>query len=316
VESAETSAFLAAQGELANNRAATGGDVEEYKSVYHETFKQTAAGEKPGERRVVAVSRSTHTSDSTQPRENNNEKMATTTVIEQPKVLPVVLPPAYVPVLPEGEYDPWPTGLLEAVLARVSFVSPTRSTFEGPSASASPSPIRQLHPKENTPFSPAVLQSSSQPTSPSPSSFRHRRSTPPKELHSNESTHRADIDDEEEQDNNEDWSAVATVSTPEDSDYDGEDDEPLLFDHSESSLEVKKRSTKKTAGSATRTFTKYAICLGVVGLLIWLGLSGSARSALEHTRGYEIKYEDGKPKVMWKFGVHDRMKMKMYDYED
>lgn len=312
VEPAETSAFLAAQFE--NKRAATGGDVKEYKPVYHETFKQTAAGEKPGERRVVAVSKSTHTSITTQPKQDNNENLATTTVTEQPKALPVVLPPVDAPVLPEGEYDPWPTGLQEAVLARVSFISPTRSTFEGPITSASPSPVRGLLAKENAPFSPAVLQTSSQPTSPSPSSFRNRHTEPSKELHFNENALRANFNDEEEEDNNEDWSAVATVSTPEDSDYDGAEDEPLLFDHSESALEVKKRPTKKTTGSAARTFVKYAICLGVVGLLVWLGTSESARNALEHIRGYEVRYEEGRPKVMWKFGVGDRMKM--YDYED
>jgi len=220
----------------------------------------------------------------------------------------MVMPPAHAPVLPEGEYDPWPTGLEEAVLARVSFVSPTRSTFKGPSTSASPSPVRECLAKEDNLSSPAVPQNSSQPTTPSPTSFRHRRVSPPQELQLNKSALRADIDDEEEYDNTNgcsETSAVATVNTFEESDQDEEEAEPLLFDHSESSVEVKKRTSMKTARDAIGSFMKYGVCLAAVVLLVWLGTSESLKHALENIRGYEIEYDDGRPKVMWKFGVRD-----------
>lgn len=307
VEASEKGAFLAAQAEQQNNRVAAVENEQECKPVYHETFKQSASGERPGERHVVTVSKTTHTSDSVHPKEENNEDMATSTMLGQPKAASVLLPPAYAPALPEGEYDPWPTGLQEAVLARVSFVSPTRSTFEGHLGSASASPVGKVSVKADSPFSPATANDSSQPTTPSPSSFRHRRPGPPKELQFNEDTLRADISDGEEEENNDDWSATSAthaVHTP-DADSDKDEEEPLLVDYSESSLEVKKRSARETVTTAAGSLVKYGLGLGVVLLLIWLGMSESVRTAVGHIKKYEVEYHEGRPKVVWKFGVHD-----------
>jgi len=184
VEAHDTEMFLTSQRAIEARRAEFAQNDGEYRPVFNEIYKKTVPGEKLGDRRVVAVTKSVHSVHGAS--EDGLHDADTPSSFEH---APILLPPVRAPVLPDQEYDPWPAGLEEEVLRRVASLSPARSArATTPDRPITLDPSGKSSDKENK--APLLAGSSSSrrtatssgpssPVSPSPSSFRGRRFATP-----------------------------------------------------------------------------------------------------------------------------------------
>ena len=184
VEAHDAEMFTTSQRAIEARRAEFALNEGEHKPVFKETFKKTIAGDRLGDRRVVAVTNSIHAVLGASDIGKDDAE-----ALSSYKHAPILLPPVRAPVLPEQEYDPWPVGLEEQVLRRVASLSPARSArVTTPDRPIVFDPHGKSSDKENrapvlagsssSPMS-AMSSGPSSPVSLSPSSFRGRRFATP-----------------------------------------------------------------------------------------------------------------------------------------